>query len=96
MIAIKGEYILMPLISQFFGIMIYMYWDEHNPPHFHAKYNEFEAEISLLPIKIIKGDMPKRIRSLIFEWTAEHHEELLENWELSKANKELNRIKSLE
>jgi len=86
----------MPLVSSFFGILIYMFWDEHNPPHFHVKYNENEAVISLMPISIIKGDLPKRIKSLVFEWTAEHHMELLENWENAKSNKMINKIKPLD
>jgi len=86
----------MPLISSFYGILIYMYYDEHNPPHFHAKYNENEAVVSLYPIALIKGDLPKRIKSMVFEWTAENHAELIENWENAKSYKQLKQIKPLE
>jgi len=48
----------MPLVSSFFGILIYMYWDEHNPPHFHVKYGDEETVISLMPISIIKCIFP--------------------------------------
>lgn len=49
-----------------------------------------------MPISIIKGDLPKRIKSLVFEWTAEHHRELLENWENAKSNKMIKKNKPLD
>ena len=48
----------MPQISRFFGIIISMYFDDHNPPHFHAKYGEFEALISIDNFSILEGDLP--------------------------------------
>ena len=73
---------MMPTISIFYGILIKMLFDDHNPPHFHAEYGEYELVVTINPIKIIKGDAPKRVKSMILEWTALHQEELLQDWEL--------------
>ncbi len=72
----------MPTVSSFYGIFIKMLFDDHNPPHFHAEYGEYELMVTISPIKIIKGDAPKRVKSMILEWTALHQEELLQDWEL--------------
>jgi len=74
----------MPVISMFYGILIKMFFDDHAPPHFHAEYGEHELVITINPIKIIKGDAPKRVKSMVLEWTALHQEELLSDWELCK------------
>jgi hypothetical protein len=69
----------MPEISCFYGIIIYMFYNEHNPPHFHVQYQDFEAIIEI-ETGIIKGKIPRRALKLIFEWMDLHTEELLENW----------------
>lgn len=74
----------MPTISMFYGILIKMFFDDHAPPHFHAEYGEYELVIAIHPIKIIQGDAPKRVKSMVLEWTALHQEELLLDWELCK------------
>jgi hypothetical protein len=71
----------MPRISSFFGIVIYMYFKDHNPPHFHAIYGEYSAEISIKNFALIEGTLPPRAFSLVIEWAAQHQTELLENWE---------------
>ena len=75
----------MPTISMFYGIVIKMFFDDHAPPHFHAEYAEFELIIAINPIKIIKGDAPKRVKSMVLEWAALHQEELLQDWEMCRA-----------
>jgi len=55
----------MPTISQFFGILIMMYFDDHNPPHFHARYNEFEALIAIENGQILEGELPKTATQLV-------------------------------
>jgi hypothetical protein len=70
----------MPEISRFFGISIRMYFDDHNPPHFHAIYSGSEAEIGIEPISIIEGAIPRRAASMVFEWAALHQQDLLLNW----------------
>ncbi|WP_333877309.1 DUF4160 domain-containing protein [Methylobacter sp.] len=74
----------MPTISIFYGIIIKMFFDDHTPPHFHAEYGEYELVIAINPIKIVNGDAPKRVKSMVLEWTALHQEELLKDWELCK------------
>lgn len=66
----------MPEISRFLGIIIRMFYNEHNPPHFHAVYNEHQAEIDIKTLEIIDGTLPKRVRNLVIEWAIEHREEL--------------------
>lgn len=69
-----------PEISRFFGIAIRMYFDDHNPPHFHASYAEFEAQIGIDPVTILNGSLPGRAASMVFEWAALHQRELMQNW----------------
>ena len=73
---------LMPTISTFFGITIQMFYNDHNPPHFHANYGGFEALVGISPIRIIEGSLPNRVKSLVFEWAALHQVELLADWNL--------------
>jgi len=72
----------MPKISRFFGILIRMYFDDHNPPHFaiHAIYAGNEAEIAIDLIDLLEGKLPSRAASIVFEWAALHQRELLTNW----------------
>ncbi len=76
----KNGEINMPELSRFLGIVIYMYFNEHNPPHFHAEYNEFKASISIKNLGLIEGKLPPKVMSLVVEWAQEHQEELLRNW----------------
>ncbi|MBI4847577.1 MAG: DUF4160 domain-containing protein [Nitrospirae bacterium] len=84
----------MPTISSFFGIIIYMYWRDHNPPHFHAKYGDEEVTVEIETGKI-SGNIPGRALSIIQEWREFHKEELLNDWKLAEGNKPLMRIKPL-
>ncbi len=70
----------MPEISQFYGITIYMYISEHNPPHFHVFYNEYKAEITIED-GIVIGSLPRRALRLVYEWLDKHKEELMANWQ---------------
>lgn len=85
----------MPEICRFLGIIISMYYAEHAPPHFHAKYGEHRAAFSINDLKIIEGSLPPRIISFILEWAFEHRDELLENWMLVEQKKELKNIPPL-
>lgn len=76
----------MPVISVFYGILIQMYWNKHEPPHFHAQYAEYEAVVHIETLAVIRGKMPKRALALILEWASEHRDELREDWELCKTN----------
>ena len=85
----------MPEICRFYGIIIAMYYNEHNPPHFHAKYGEFGAEIDIRTLQVFKGELPKRAKSLVLEWADEHRAELEQDWELARQKQELKDIEPL-
>jgi len=86
----------MPTISQFFGILVRMYYDEHNPPHFHVYYGEHEAQISIDTLEVIVGKLPKRALALVLEWAVDHRDELRKDWELAEQHEPLNQIEPLE
>ena len=81
--------------SLFYGIRVTMYYDDHNPPHFHAEYNGNKAIIEIDTARCIKGALPSRQLKLILAWCVLHQDELMQNWELSKDGKPLNRINPL-
>jgi len=85
----------MPEVSRFYGIIIAFYYNEHNPPHFHAKYGEFLAEIDIMSLQILKGELPKHAKTLVLEWADEHNEELMQDWELARQKAELKQIEPL-
>lgn len=87
----------MPTISQFFGILIHMYVrGEHNPPHFHALYAEHEVLIDIQTLAIIRGSLPRRALAMVREWAVENRTELMEDWNLCRANQLPKPIKPLE
>ena len=77
----------MPEICRFLGIVISMYFDEHNPPHFHVRYNEYRAVIGIRDFNLLDGHLPARVRGLIEEWAEQHQEELLQMWESNDFHK---------
>lgn len=70
----------MPEISRFLGIVIQMYFNEHNSPHFHVKYENFRASIDIKNLSVIDGKLPARVLALVIEWASLHQEELMANW----------------
>jgi len=86
----------MPTISQFFGIVIQMFWREHAPPHFHALYGEHEVQIDIRTLEVIVGYLPKRALNLTIEWAIEHRVELMEDWNLYQAKQQPRKIQPLE
>ncbi len=70
----------MPTICTFYGILIRMFFNDHPPPHFHARYGEFEATIDIGTLQVMEGQLPPRALSLVQEWAMMHKEELLEDW----------------
>jgi len=86
----------MPEISRFFGIVIAIYYSDHGPPHFHAKYGDETGVFSIDDLKLIEGRLPRRAASLVLEWAFEHRDELMRDWELAMAKKPLLRIAPLE
>ena len=81
----------MPIISRFFGIIIFMFWRDHAPPHFPAKYGEDEMTIEIESGEIT-GTMSKRAISMVQEWHELHKDELLENWKLAEQKKSSNQL----
>ncbi len=86
---------MMPEISRFLGIIIRMYASEHNPPHFHAVYNDCEAQFSIDPLELIGGKLPPRIHGIIIEWASIHQKELMQNWDKLQDEKPIKKIKPL-
>jgi len=84
----------MPEISRFFGISIFMLWREHNPPHFHAKYGEYEITVDINK-QIVSGKFPRRALNLVLEWLDLHKDELIDDWNLAQKSKPLNPIEPL-
>ncbi len=85
----------MPEISRFLGIIIYMYFNEHNPPHFHAVYNEHKASIAIETLGIIEGKLPSKVFSLVVEWAQDHKQELFDNWNTLKLTGTYEKVKPL-
>ena len=86
----------MPEISRFFGIIIAMFFDEHNPPHFHARYGDCKVEVAIETLSVLAGKFPPRALGLVMEWAALHREELQEDWELARVRSQLKKIAPLE
>lgn len=85
----------MPVICRFLGIAIIMYWNDHNPPHFHVKYAGHNAIITIEDGSVI-GEFPKRALSLVMEWLEIHKAELIENWLRASNGEEIRQIAPLE
>lgn len=71
----------MPEISRFLGVVITMYFEEHNPPHFHVRYNDYRASVEIRTMNVIAGSIPARVRGFVQEWAEIHQQELLHMWE---------------
>jgi hypothetical protein len=84
----------MPEISRFFGIVIFMNYNDHLPPHFHARYQEQEVTVDI-ETGLVTGTMSKRALRMVFEWMENHQEELLRNWERARAREDLEKIAPL-
>ena len=86
----------MPVVSRFFGIIIALYWEDHAPPHFHAKYSGDEAMVDIGTGEVIRGSLPRRALSLVNEWRELHVEELVDDWERARQRRPLAYIDPLE
>lgn len=86
----------MPEISRFFGIIIAMFYNDHNPPHFHARYGEHKVEVDIQTLSVLAGKLPPRAMGLVIDWASRHQDELMADWELARQAAELKRIEPLE
>lgn len=78
----------MPTISTFYGIVIRMFFSDHDPPHFHAQYAEFKAVVDIRALRIIKGELPRRAQHLVMDWAELHQADLLRDWDLCRADRQ--------
>ena len=85
----------MPVISRFYGILIVMYFNDHNPPHLHAKYSGDEARFDF-DGNMLEGALPRRASKIVVEWIVLHREELNDNWERARTGQPLLPIEPLE
>jgi hypothetical protein len=84
-----------PKLSEFFGISIYIYWGDHVPPHFHARYSGQKATIAIEDLSVLKGTLSPRILGLVIEWAALHQGELREAWRKAMNHEPLGTIEPL-
>ena len=85
----------MPEICRFFGIVISMFYDDHDPPHFHATYGGKSVKISIKGPKLLKGKFSKRGLRLVLEWAKKNQNKLLADWELARHGKKPMKIQPL-
>ncbi len=86
----------MPEISRFYGIIITMYYNDHNPPHFHARYGNDVVMVEIENLKILEGSFPTRASTMVLEWAKYNQNKLLKNWENIRNEKPVFRIDPLD
>ena len=74
----------MPTISRFFGIVVFMNYNDHAPPHFHARYQDQEITVEI-ESGMVQGKMSRRALQMVFEWAEQRREELRRDWELARS-----------
>ncbi len=85
----------MPTICMFRGIKIFINFNDHKPPHFHAQYGEYQCTVLINEIELMSGTMPNKQLKMIYGWTALHQDELAEEWYLAEQKQELFPIEPL-
>ena len=85
----------MPRISEFHGIVIAMYYEEHGIPHFHAIYAGHEASVAIDSLSIVAGSLPRRALRLVRQWASLHRFELEANWQRARDCEPLKPIEAL-
>ncbi len=85
----------MPEICRFLGIVIQIFYDDHNPPHFHARYGEKKGTFEIQSLNMMEGNLPVKVRNLIVEWADLHKPELLQDWNLAQKGQLPNKIDPL-
>jgi len=85
----------MPRISAFYGIVILMYFSDHGPPHFHARYGEFDAQMTIETAEVLHGHLPPRALRLVRTWAGHHRAELMADWDRAQAERPLLPIEPL-
>jgi hypothetical protein len=88
----------MPLISAFYGILVYLYWldtKHHHLPHIHARYAEYEGVFSIESGDLLEGELPRRQQRLVQAWIELHRDELMADWSRAIKGEELFKIEPL-
>jgi hypothetical protein len=85
----------MPRISEFYGIVITMYYAEHGVPHFHALHAGREASVAIETLEVLAGSLPDRALRLVREWASLHRDELHLDWQRARADQPLKPIEPL-
>lgn len=86
----------MPVLAAFLGMIIRMYHEDHNPPHIHVQYGEFEAIAEIKSGSLLQGRLPPRVHKLLREWLKIRRRDLLNAWSDAQENRQLKRIKPLD
>jgi hypothetical protein len=86
----------MPRISQFYGVAIYMYYNDHLPSHFHVEYSGYEAVYAIDTLDVWRGRLPQRAHVMVIEWALAHRPELRDNWRKAVARLPLEQIAPLD
>ncbi len=84
----------MPKISSFHGVMIFMYYNDHLPPHFHAKFGDMEILVEIESQTVIRGTFPKQKTKLVLQWAKQYQDTLSQNWKLARRHQPLIKIQS--
>ena len=77
----------MPEISRFYGIIIKLFFADHQPPHFHVVYGEFNGIFNIDTLNMIEGDLPSRAKKMVVEWATVYQKDLIDIWESQKFRK---------
>lgn len=85
----------MPEISRFYGIVIKMFHNDHQPPHFHAEYGGDRMVVAIDTLAVIAGRLPPRATGLVTEWATEHQEELRRIWQQARSHEPLDGVDPL-
>jgi Domain of unknown function (DUF4160) len=88
--------VAMPEISRFFGIIIRIFFNHHEPAHFHAIYGDHEALFEIDTLAVYRGELPRRALAMVLEWAAIHRSELRQDWDLARESKSLSPIAPLD
>ena len=86
----------MPEVSRFFGIVIRLFYSDHEPAHFHAVYGADEAIIEIETLEVYRGELPRRALAMVLEWATIHRDDLRDNWRLARDGHQLKPIVPLE
>jgi hypothetical protein len=85
----------MPELCRFLGVVIFILYDDHAPPHFHAEYGDYIISVEI-KTGIFEGKFPKRALQAVFEWYEIYKDKLMENWDLAQSHQPLKEIPPLE